>query len=276
MKQTQVLRVLRHAFFVTVLIGANASAGTLWVCQDCEPYMEPNFTTVSKAIETAEPGDKITILAEEFPPGSAEIIKYSEHIILNKSLTLTCDSINPLFGYPIITVDNFSEISEIILITEKAKGSKISNLHIRGPLTNNTDCQGKPTDHITEKVGIRIKTKNYKVDTCKITHCMTGILIDSTVDKADSGTGISNCIIGEPWIGIVDSNWCKEDAWTESHRGHPIHHPGNKFGIMFIKPGRKNSSNISPSEQIKDCKIQSNRYGGVAGISVQPSFQSEH
>ena len=121
---------------------------------------------------------------------------------------------------------------------------------------------------MTEKVGIRVKTRNYRIDTCKITHCMTGILIDSIVDKADSGTGISNCTIGEPWIGLVDSNWCKEDAWTESHRGHLIHHPGNGFGIVFIKSGRKQESDASLLEQIKDCKIQSNRYGTI----VQPKF----
>ncbi|MCD4652659.1 hypothetical protein K8T06_01850 [bacterium] len=63
---------------------------------------------------------------------------------------------------------------------------------------------------------------------------------------------ISNCTIGEPWIGVVDSYYGKEDVWTNTHRGQPIHHPGNGFGIVFIE-----------SEQLEDCKIQSNRYAGI-------------
>jgi len=266
MKQAQAFYNKAIIIFFALLAISNVSANTLWVCQDCEPYMEPNFTTVSKAIESAESGDKITILAEEFPPGSSKIIEYSEHIVLDKLLILTCDSINPLFGYPIITVDDFSEVSEIVLITEKAKGSTISNLHIRGPLINNTDCKGTPADHMTEKVGIRVKSKKYRIDTCKITHCMTGILINSLPD--DSESGISHCIIGEPWIGLIDSNWCKEDDWTDSHRGQPIYHPGNGFGIVFMQSRKNQESGVSPSEQIRDCKIQSNRYGTI----VQPKF----
>ncbi|MCD4655494.1 hypothetical protein K8T06_16360 [bacterium] len=262
MKQSQALHFIRYVIFVILLTSSDVSALTHWVCQDCDPFMEPNYTTIQKAVDAADPNDIVVIVAEEFPPGTADIIEYSGHLVIDKPLTLKCKSIHPVLGYPIITVTSFDKVNEVVLITEKAAGSIISNLHIRGPLINNTDCKGNPRDRITEKVGIRIKAENITIDTCKVTHCMTGILGDQKNTTKGKKIVISNCTVGEPWIGVVDSYYGKEDVWTDTHRGQPIHHPGNGFGVVLLDSKRSDSKE-KHDEILNNNNIKSNRYRDI-------------
>jgi hypothetical protein len=78
---------------------------------------------------------------------------------------------------------------------------------------------------------------------------------------SNKGVTISNCILGESFVGVVDGFWVEEIAWTDNHRGHPIVHPGNGFGLVIKgspEVAEHNTDQIWYS--VSDCSIQCNRY----------------
>ncbi|MCD4654363.1 hypothetical protein K8T06_10580 [bacterium] len=243
---------------------ARPASYTHWVCQDCDPYMEPHYDTITKAIEAAAPGDTILIVAEEFPPGGGKIIEYRESITINKPLTLKCKKIHPVLGQPIITVQDFEQTNSIITIEKSAPGTDISNLHIRGPIKDNTSSDGDSIEQVNKKVGITIETSECSIEQCKVTHCMTGVLIDSGTTGQPSGIQISECNIGEPFVGVIQGYWVKEAEWTDNHKGHPIAHPGNGFGLVIREStGVTKNKTDETWYTISDCSILFNRYQQV-------------
>jgi hypothetical protein len=248
-----------------VLASSVSLAGyTHWVCQDCDPYMHPRYDTITKAIEAAAPGDTIRVVAEEFPPGGGHIIEYSEAVTIDKPLTLECRSIHPVLGQPVITIDDYKMANSVITITNEAAGSIISNLHIRGPKSDNTTCKDDPIKHVNEQTGLSIQADQCRLDACTITHCMTGILIDTGNTGQKDGIQINECTIGQPFVGVVNEYWVKEENWTRDHQGHPIDHPGNGYGIVILEsPSVSTHDPDAVWYKIKNSTIQSSRYAPV-------------
>ena len=246
-------------FFATQ--GTVQAGYTHWVCQDCDPHMQPNYNTISKAVEAASPNDTILIVAEEFPPGGGRIVEYEESITINKPLTIKCKRIHPVLGQPVIKVNDFESTASVISVEKSASGTVISNLHIRGPSSDNTSCKGNPLNQVNKKVGLRIETPECSIEKCKVTHCMTGILVDTGTVGSPSGIKIEDCIIGEPFVGVVQGYWVKEEAWTTHHKGHPIVHPGNGFGIVVLEsPDVSDMKSEETWYVLSNCSVQSNRY----------------
>lgn len=253
MKHT-LARLLSVLFGVLSFAMMNVSASTTWnVCQSCGTL--PFRQTIAEVMQLAEDGDTIEIWGEEDPNATGYIYEYNERVVVNKRVTITCSNPEPDLGYPVISGD-FATHNEVIWVTHD--NVEISFLNVEGPsLTNISHTY--PMDNWDNKVGVRIEAGNCTVDNCKVTHCMTGIVIDSTFGPPRTGNVVENSIIGNRIYNGSEYNefWCS---------GTLPAHPGNGFGIVVKGPTWLTPTpsyiNYSPNE-IVDCTIRSNRYYGV-------------
>ncbi|MBN1296195.1 right-handed parallel beta-helix repeat-containing protein [bacterium] len=258
------------AFYLVMAVSFVSFAEDRWVCQECIVGMFPHYDTIYDAIQAADPGDVIKIHAERTLYNPDEIYVYVENepLIIDKSLTIIAPT-QYQNKWPVVTIPTFSMDDDVITIAESGAGSVISNLEIRGPMNNNTEISGVyPIDCMDQRVGIRLEANDCLIDNCRITFCMTGIYLASTIGTGGTGNIISNCTIGDRWWYKPSSGDHEyEEYWTTSHDLTPIAYPGNGFGIVMVEPTWNRVSgevylNRSPN-QVVDCIVRSNRYYGI-------------
>jgi len=256
------IRIHLLVVFIQMIFTGFVLADNRWVCYDCEQDMNPNYPTISNAISAANSGDTIYIHAEQDPNNPNQILQYSEHVVVDKPLTITSLSEHIDYGWPVIKLDDFNIYNEVVEIPASGAGSEISNLDIHGPVNNNTGCATDPIDCMDQKVGIRIEADDCFIDNCRITFCMTGIYVEST------GNIISDCHVGDRWwVKPVSGPYCYKEYWSDVFGGTSIAYPGNGFGIVQVEPTWAQQPNElsldRPITEIIDCTIRSNRYYGL-------------
>ncbi|MCD4653787.1 right-handed parallel beta-helix repeat-containing protein, partial [bacterium] len=254
--------------FIQMIFVGSVAATDRWVCQECDPLWTNTYGTIEAAILAADPGDTIKIHAEEYPAGSEHIVQYSEHVVIDKQLTITSPSEHVDYGWPVVRISNFDTLNEVVKITLSGAGSEISNLNIWGPVyggtgyTDCTECDSDPIDCMDQRAGIRIEGDDCSVDNCRIIFCMTGIYVESM------GNIISGCQVGDRWWRKTTlDEYVYEEYWTFFHDGDDVFNRGNGFGIVQIEPTWEQQSGElyldRPITEIVDCTIRSNRYYGL-------------
>lgn len=241
-------------------------ASFLDVCQYCG---EPGaYTTISAAIAAAQPGDTINIWGEEDSENEGQIYEYVESLVIDTPIILTCQNPEAELGYPIITHDFTGSPAPdtIIAIEPGGDASVIEHLIIRGPATGPvTTCPDYPMICMGQKSGIHIAANSCLINDCRITRCMTGIVMMTL------GNTISGCTIGDRWLVEYGNTYHREEYWSATHEYEPgtptpIYHPGNGFGIVSIEPGWSAPGSGYESRntnEIVDSIVRSNRYYGV-------------
>ena len=231
---------------------------TWHVCQDCG--MPKTFRTITEALVAARPGDTINIWGEQTFAGLIGVHEYHETLVIDKPITLTCLNPEPSLGFPVIA-GSFDDANQraVITILPDGTGTVISNLRIRGPQTGSiTDCaSASPFDCMMQKAGIRIEASGCRIENCRVTRCMTGILVTGT------GNAVTGCRLGDRWRDSRQGVWAVFEEWSASFQGHPIDHPGNGFGIV-VMPTQSVSGNLSvppgAENTLRDNEFRGNRY----------------
>ena len=232
-------------FSTLVAITCNAIAINIHVCQEC--LETPQYKTINAALAAANSGDTLKVHWE-----GEEYSTYSEHVVIQKNVTLTSDwtpssdpDERPMVCYE-LTVGNEEEIIRV-----DVSDVTISNLRIQSSI-GLTPSTGDELN-MTCDAGIYMKSGNGTISNCRITRCRVGILLESTIAP------YLNNVIDSCEIGVMTT-----DRWRAPDQSFV--HDGNFFGIVQIDPVRTAAAypvGAYQPDRITNCTIARNRFYGI-------------